>query len=272
VDLTVADGRFLKVSVSFTRAASGASPILYDLTVTSNRPPDCSLAYPSIETIWPPNHQMVDVNILGITDPDGDPVTVTITGITQDEPLEDLGDGSFEPDGDGVGTSTAQVRAERSGTKKVPGDGRVYAIAFIADDGQGATCENVVTVCVPHDMRTGSQCVDSGQIYDSTGMGLPKLAVVEPVQALTVSNEPNPFNPTTIIRYALPEDTAVRITIYNGLGQVIRVLVDETKTQGRHSVAWNGRDASGRQVTSGLYLYTLQAGPARLTGKMVMLK
>jgi hypothetical protein len=135
-----------------------------------NRPPDCSAAAPSLDEIWPPNHKFVPVTITGVTDPDGDPVTIAITGIFQDEPLDTLGDGSFEPDGiisdDGT---TAFLRAERSGTKKVPGNGRVYRIEFTATDGNGGECTGTVTVCVPHDQRPGHVCVDDGTTVDSTG-------------------------------------------------------------------------------------------------------
>jgi len=133
-----------------------------------NRSPDCTTATPSVGTIWPPNHKMVSVDILGCTDPDGDDLTITITGISQDEPVNTIGDGNSEPDGDGVGTSTAQVRAERSGTKKVPGDGRIYEISFSADDGFGGVCDGSVTVTVPHDKGKKGAAVDSGVRYDST--------------------------------------------------------------------------------------------------------
>jgi hypothetical protein len=66
-----------------------------------------------------------------------------------------------------VDTPTAEVRAERSGTKKVPGDGRVYHISFTASDDSGATCSGTVLVGVPHDQR-GTDPVDGGPLYDST--------------------------------------------------------------------------------------------------------
>lgn len=131
---------------------------------TSNRPPDCSNAAPSVATLWPPNHRLVNVAVLGVTHPDGDPVTVVITGITQDEPVNGLGDGDTSLDGFGVGTNQAQVRAERSGT----GNGRVYRITFTAVDGKGGSCTAAVTVGVPHDMGKGSNPVDDGQVFDST--------------------------------------------------------------------------------------------------------
>lgn len=136
-----------------------------------NQPPDCSGAVSSISEIWPPNHRMVAVTVNGVTDPDGDPVTITITSIWQDEPVNTASDGNTAPDGAGVGTSTAEVRAERAGSPEVPGNGRVYHIGFTADDGQGAansTCSGTVTTGVPHDVRSGYTIVDDGALHDST--------------------------------------------------------------------------------------------------------
>lgn len=133
-----------------------------------NQPPDCSDAVASPSELWPPNHQFVDVSITGVTDPDGDAVVIIITDIAQDEPLNTVGDGNTCPDGDGVGTSTAMLRAERSGTPKVPGDGRVYHVSFAASDGNGGECTGTVTVCVPHDQRPDHTCTDQGPLYDST--------------------------------------------------------------------------------------------------------
>jgi hypothetical protein len=101
-----------------------------------------------------------------VTDPDGDAITITIDSIFQDEPVDTLGDGNFVPDGQGVGTPTAYVRAERSGTKEVPGDGRVYHIGFTAVDGFGASCSGEVAVGVPHDVKDAP--IDGGPLYDST--------------------------------------------------------------------------------------------------------
>jgi hypothetical protein len=132
-----------------------------------NQAPDCSAAAPSISSLWPPNHRMEPVSILGVTDPDSDPVTVTITSIYQDEPVDDIADGHTGPDGDGVGTSTAQVRAERSGSPRNPGNGRVYHISFTATDGD-LSCSGTVTVGVPHDQGGQAIPVDDGPLYDST--------------------------------------------------------------------------------------------------------
>jgi hypothetical protein len=139
-------------------------PFESDPTLPPNRPPDCALAQPSMNRLWPPNHKIILISILGITDSDGDPTQVTITKITQDEPVNGLGDGDTSPDGFGVGKAQAQVRAERSGK----GNGRVYAIYFDAADGKGGRCAGTVSLGVPHDQGKGSLPVDDGQRYDST--------------------------------------------------------------------------------------------------------
>jgi len=168
VDLTVPDGQYLKVDVSFVRASTGESPILFDLTILANQPPDCSDAVPSVDILWPPNHKFNPVSIVGVTDPDGDPITITIDSIFQDEPVDTLGDGSFVPDGQGVGTDTAEVRAERTGNVEIPGNGRVYHIGFTVEDGLGGTCSGEVLVGVPHDQGLQDVPVDDGALYDST--------------------------------------------------------------------------------------------------------
>jgi hypothetical protein len=143
--------------------------------ISPNQPPVCTNATPSVSLLWPPNHQWVPITINGVTDPNGDPITITITQIAQDEPINGLGDGDTAPDGSGIGTSTANVRAERAGTPKVPGDGRVYHISFSASDGNGGTCTGAVTVGVPHDQSPQRRNpVDGGSLFNSvTGAPLP---------------------------------------------------------------------------------------------------
>ena len=129
----------------------------------SNPPPVCTGATASAPTLFPPNHKFVTENVLGVTDVSA-PFTINIDGIKQDEPLNGGGSGHTCPDGKGVGTDTALVRAEREGT----GDGRVYHIAFTATDINGNSCSGNVSVCVPHDQGHGGRCVDEGSLFDST--------------------------------------------------------------------------------------------------------
>ena len=152
--------------VPITIHLQGSVILPQSVNLSANRPPDCTTAAADNATLWPPNHKFVPVGIQGVTDPDGDPVVITIDSISQDEPVDGRGDGRFAPDGAGVGTDTASVRAERSGSKKVPGNGRVYHIDFTADDGQGGSCSGEVEVAVPHNRNAA--VVDDGAVFDST--------------------------------------------------------------------------------------------------------
>lgn len=85
-------------------------------------------------------------------------------------------------------------------------------------------------------------------------------------------NYPNPFNPTTSIRYALPASGHVTLRIYNVLGQSVRTLVDGTVEAGVHDVLWDGSDDTGIPVASGVYFYRLTAGDFEQSRKMVLIK
>ena len=106
------------------------------------------------------------VNINGVTDPDGDPVTIVATSVRQDEPTTGQGQGAGNTFTDASLTPLA-VRSERNGNPKTPGDGRVYHIAFTATDASDNSCTGEVTVCVPHDRRRGAHCVDGGPLFSS---------------------------------------------------------------------------------------------------------
>ncbi len=85
-------------------------------------------------------------------------------------------------------------------------------------------------------------------------------------------NYPNPFNAATTITYHIPENNRVRLTVYNLLGQKIKTLVQGRRTKGDHSVIWDGCDAQGRQVASGVFLYRLRSGHQIQSRKMILLR
>jgi len=85
-------------------------------------------------------------------------------------------------------------------------------------------------------------------------------------------NHPNPFNPVTTLRYDLPEDAMVNITIYDMMGRVVRTMVNTQQNTGFKSVRWNATNDAGSSVSAGLYLYMIKAGDFRQTKKMVLLK
>ncbi len=116
---------------------------------------------------------MVSVGVTGLTDVEGDALTVTITGITQDEPTNTQGDGNTPIDGAGIGTSTAQVRAERSGSPRVPGNGRVYHIQAL-EDGQAKILTQLQQMSVLLEARpAGAPQAASPQVQAPTPAPLP---------------------------------------------------------------------------------------------------
>jgi hypothetical protein len=93
-----------------------------------------------------------------------------------------------------------------------------------------------------------------------------------PDQFELTQNYPNPFNPTTEIAFTLPQAAHVTLEIYNILGQHVATLVDDYREAGEHLVQWESKDTGGQQVSSGIYLYRLQAGEFVEMKKMLLLK
>jgi hypothetical protein len=85
-------------------------------------------------------------------------------------------------------------------------------------------------------------------------------------------NQPNPFNPTTQISYYMPKASHAKLTVYNVLGQSVRVLYDGYQEAGMQTVTWDGRNSEGIELSSGIYFYRLQAGDFNQTKKMSLMK
>jgi tetratricopeptide (TPR) repeat protein len=107
--------------------------------------------------------------------------------------------------------------------------------------------------------------------------------IVPLIERYSVSNYPNPFNPETTIVFEIPHSlssamqresvtTHVRIDIYNVKGQRVKSLVNDEFSSGSHTVIWDGKDSSGREVASGVYLYMMQTRDWTTTKKMLLLK
>jgi flagellar hook assembly protein FlgD len=99
---------------------------------------------------------------------------------------------------------------------------------------------------------------------DSTASG--------PNQEVTLSNYPNPFNPSTECIFSLPATSHVTLKVYDLLGREVVTLVDETRVAGAHRVTWYGQTANGTAAASGVYLYRIEADGVSLTRKMLLLK
>lgn len=104
-----------------------------------------------------------------------------------------------------------------------------------------------------------------------TGVEDPAPSVLRKVQLH--QNSPNPFNPRTTIRYDLPEDSPrVKLRVYDVSGRLVLTMIDGPQTAGTKSVVWDGRDAAGRFVATGVYLYELTTPGQHFTRKMTLLK
>ncbi len=95
--------------------------------------------------------------------------------------------------------------------------------------------------------------------------GLPRVVAL-------YNNLPNPFNPSTTIRFALPSDQQIRLRIYDVAGRLVRTLADEGFTAGTHDLLWNGKDQGGAQTATGVYFYRLETQDKILTRKMLLIK
>ena len=121
-----------------------------------------------------------------------------------------------------------------------------------------------------HSLRSGA----SIQIQNPEVKQLQLLARGKEVPTVFAleQNHPNPFNPTTQIRYAIPRDVHVTIRVYNTLGQLVKTLLSEDAKAGRYMVPWNADNDAGQTVGSGIYFYRVDAGEFSDTKKMVLLR
>ncbi|MBD3402850.1 T9SS type A sorting domain-containing protein [candidate division GN15 bacterium] len=140
-------------------------------------------------------------------------------------------------------------------------------LTLTATDGWGGVAWLKLTVTDPDTLLAHDSCevyvIPSLSVDDEDGL---------PTRYALEQNYPNPFNPTTTIEFALPAGAHVRVVVYNVLGEAVRTLTDRTWPAGMHRVQWNGRNESGRVLSSGVYFYRLEAGDYSATRKMLLIK
>ncbi len=117
------------------------------------------------------------------------------------------------------------------------------------------------------------------EVYQSTYLGMGDIMPTgvneeehTPYSFRLSANYPNPFNPATTIEYEIAERSDVTLTIFNAIGQEVATLVHENQLPGSYAVRWNGLDASGRKMSSGIYFYRLIAGGHQSTRRMVLMQ
>lgn len=151
-----------------------------------------------------------------------------------------------------------------------------------------STVDAAVTSFDDLDLPDGTYYFQVTGVYD-TGESIPSNEVSAVISVVSVADDepqlpeafslqqnfPNPFNPTTVIQFALPQSAlgqAVKLEIFNTLGQKVRTLVNAPQSPGVHVVEWDGHDAAGKQVASGMYLYRLRAGDFVAQRKMILMR
>ena len=109
-------------------------------------------------------------------------------------------------------------------------------------------------------------------IFSDTQTGLVENLSTAPGEYQLEQNYPNPFNPSTTIAYHLPDPGNVVLKIYDGLGHEVRTLISTRQQAGTHSVLWDGSNNLGIKVSSGIFIYQLQAGDFTETRKLILQK
>jgi len=95
---------------------------------------------------------------------------------------------------------------------------------------------------------------------------------IQPGQYMLYSNYPNPFNPDTYITYEIPKSERIKLTVYDVTGREVCILVEGIQSIGKHEDHWDGRDAAGRAVPSGIYISRLMTESFMMQKKMMLLK
>lgn len=124
---------------------------------------------------------------------------------------------------------------------------------------------NATDVYIPGDSASAIITPDATSVEENNG-AIPSAFSLD-------QNYPNPFNPTTNIVFRLPSSADVKLTIYNLLGQRVAVILDnKTQSAGKHTVQWDGRDEAGKRVSSGVYIYRIEARDFTQSRKMLLMK
>ncbi len=143
---------------------------------------------------------------------------------------------------------------------------------YLASD-FGLIRQDVEGGCVNGDQFIICAMIDGIQYGNCIFLGLEKFEETMSLQGFKLhQNYPNPFNNTTIITYEIPRPVFVNLSIYNTMGELVHTIVNSVQNQGKHNVVWEGRDRKGRVVSSGVYIYILNAGVFKKNSKMILLK
>ena len=154
-----------------------------------------------------------------------------------------------------------------------------WTTVYTDNVGNGGTDDRTITTVSARHVRIymrqnnkSSERINEVEVYTAAGAA-PKLIAEEetsgalPAEFELAQNYPNPFNPSTTINFALPEAAQVRLALFNVLGEQVDMIVEGFHEAGRHAITY-----APRSLPSGVYFYVLQAGEAKLTRRLVLMK
>lgn len=172
------------------------------------------------------------------------------------------------------GTWDGAVEGPVGSIATLTNDSEILAVAEIGADGllvlpytRQHDDEDRITLTI-----SGPNMVPYIQQFSFSGAQDPAPDSELPTEVTLLGNFPNPFNPATTIAFDLPQAMSVRLRVFDLRGRLVKTLVDETREAGRQEIIWNGTNASGSPVASGIYLYQLDTPEGSRTGRMTLSK
>ena len=190
----------------------------------------------------------------------------------------------FDPSAVSVGTPILAGASSGLSLDASVHEGVLRFVVFGTQPGQGITAGSGAVLLIPITLRSGATDPPSFELSDvvvasvqaqriPVTIGTPVKAAALPTAFSLGANRPNPFNPATQIAYAVPQQAHITLTVYNVLGQEVVRLVNAMQQAGRYTITWDGRNAQGQAVSSGVYLYRLASSTGFVESRrMVLLK
>lgn len=215
----------------------------FDVTIIDNEPPQITVDIAPVY-LWPANNQINDIKATVQVWDNVPGATAVLTSITSNQ----------DASGDILGATVNILDTEFQFRAKNVGGPRTYTALYTAQDVAGNFSTASATVTVP---------THRPKDFDSGELIVPTTVTLE-------QNYPNPFNPSTLISFGSPIEQHVELRVFNAMGMLVRTLVDEIVPAGTYTVEWDGRNDTGQQLSSGVYLYMIRAGSDHMERKMVL--
>jgi hypothetical protein len=277
-------------ATDFSGNSAKCSRVVQVVKTPSAKPTIIVSSRPTV--LWPPFHQYEKIDVKDIVkrvyNSKNCPMpecAVNIYSASSDEPEDAIGNGDGRTSNDIVilperhckhfrhmhKEKSVMLRAERD----INGNGRVYTITLVVEDEYNAVGTATYEVWVPID-RSNKNVVNDGPCYTvysaiaskyALGKSSMELADEIPQSFKLFDNYPNPFNPSTEIQFGIKEESFVILTVYDMIGRMITTLAQENLQPGIYTTTFNAQGLS-----SGIYIYRLQAGSYVETKRMVLMK